>query len=539
MKKIVNLTIISFVGPFVATFFIVLFTLLMQFLWMYVDDMVGKGLEWYVIGELLFFASASFVPLALPLAVLLSSIMAFGKMAETYELVALKSAGVSLIRIMLPMITVTFCFAIGGFFFSNNVIPVANLKFQSLLWDIRQQRPALDIKQGVFFGGIDNYSIKIDKKDKASQHIEGVTIYDHTKDNGDAIVITAKSGEMLTTEDKRWLILKLYNGTRYEEMDPNPQGPPSWPANRLNFKSYEIHFDLSQFNLSRTKEELFKDNHQMLNISQLQYYEDSTTKLRLKKSYDDHFFEAPYFAILRDTARNRFPKPNPAPAPAAAAQVTSAIKKDSAKTASTAKHKTKEKKAADTIKQAKLKPVVPKPLLPVKLAPDKLIVENFPASDRRDMISRVLNMTHTLKDVAHSQAEELKTYDELITSYRIEWQRKFSLSLACLTLFFIGAPLGAIIRKGGIGMPTVVALIMFIIFYIISVVGEKSAKEGAISPFLGMWMSTLVLLPTGLYLTYRANIDSINFNFDRITLFFQSIVKFFKSRTKNADTPAV
>jgi lipopolysaccharide export system permease protein len=536
LKKIVNLTIISFVGPFVATFFIVLFTLLMQFLWMYVDDMVGKGLEWYVIGELLFFASASFVPLALPLAVLLSSIMAFGKMAETYELVALKSAGVSLIRIMLPMITVTFAFAIGGFFFSNNVIPVANLKFQSLLWDIRQQRPALDIKQGVFFGGIDNYSIKIDKKDKASQHIEGVTIYDHTRDNGDAIIITAKSGEMLTTEDKRWLILKLYNGTRYEEMDPNPKGPPSWPANRLNFKSYEIHFDLSQFNLSRTKEALFKDNHQMLNISQLQYYEDSTTRLRIKKAYDDHFFEAPYFAILRDTARSRFAKPKPA---APTAQTIPVVKKDSAKLLAGAKHKQKNKKAADTVKQAKLKPSIPKPLIPVKLAPDKLIVQNFPISDRRDMISRALNMAHTLKDVAHSQAEELKTYDELITSYRIEWQRKFSLSLACLTLFFIGAPLGAIIRKGGIGMPTVVALIMFIIFYVISVVGEKSAKEGAISPFLGMWISTLVLLPIGLYLTYRANIDSINFNFDRISLFFQSMGKIFKAKPKNADTPAM
>lgn len=514
----------------------------MQFLWTYVDDMVGKGLEWYVIGELLFFASASFVPLALPLAVLLSSIMAFGKMSETYELVALKSAGISLLRIMVPMITVTCCFAVGGFFFSNNVIPVANLKFQSLLWDVRQQRPALDIKQGVFFGGIDNYSIKVEKKDKESQHIEGVTIYDHTKDNGDGIVITAKSGEMLTTEDKRWLILKLYDGTRYEEMDPNPQGPPSWPANRLNFKSYEIHFDLSEFKLTRTKEALFKDNYQMLNIGQLQYYEDSTSRLRKKKAYDDHFFEAPYLAIMRDTVRNRFAKPNP---PTPSGNIVSLNHKDTIKRAPIAintqkNKKTKDKKAAVVVVPPKpAKPQPPKPLIPVTLAPGKLIVQNFPPGDRRDMISRALNMTHTLKDVAHSQAEELKTYDELIRSYKIEWQRKFSLSLACLTLFFIGAPLGAIIRKGGIGMPTVVALIMFIIYYIISVVGEKSAKEGAITPFLGMWVSTIVLLPTGLYLTYRANIDSINFNFDRITSFFGVIGQLFKAKRKNADTPAV
>lgn len=474
-------------GPFAATFFVVLFTLLIQFLWKYIDDLVGKGLEWYVLMELLFYASASFVPLALPLSILLSSIMSFGKLAETYELVALKSAGVSLLRIMVPLITVVLAFSAFAFFFSNNVIPRANLKFHSLLWDIRQQRPALDIQEGYFYGGIDNYSIRIQKKHKNSPKIEGIIIYDHTRNRGNDVVMTAQSGEMYTTDDERFLMLKLYNGTRFEEMEVRSAGPPTYPANRLNFKSYELKFDLSSFNLSRTKEELFKDNYQMLNISQLAYYEDSLGRIMKSKRKEVIDFSRPYFQFYRDTAYHY--------------------------------HSTVNFN---------------------KLSPESNFITAIPVPERATTVSRALNTARTLKEVVRIQAEDIANYEKMYRRYKMEWHRKFALSLACLTLFFIGAPLGAIIRKGGLGMPTVVSIIMFMIFYMLSIMGERSAKEGAISPFIGMWMPTFILMPIGFWLTWRANIDKISFNFDRPRRFISSIFSVFsKKKNIDADTAAL
>ncbi len=479
MKKIFKLTVLSFIGPFIATFFVVLFVILIQFLWTYVDDMVGKGLEWYVILKLLFFASASFVPTALPLAILLSSIMAFGNLAESYELVALKSAGISLARIMVPLITLISLIAIGDFFFSNNLIPVANLKFQSLLWDVRKQRPALDIKEGVFYNGIDNYSIHIQKKDKKSQKIEGVTIYDHTSRQGDDVVMVAKSGEMTISPDQRWLAIKLYDGTRYEEMrDKENAHRNTDPANRLTFKSYEIKFDLSEFKLNRTDENLFKENSVMLNLNQLQYYVDSLNIMKKKKLDVDVSFEKQYLLATRDA---------------------SAIKQNN-----------KHTKPSDSLL-------------------NKSFVYSLPTNDPKHFIVRAENTARALKDMYNNYAEELNNTDKEIRKYEIEWHRKFSLSFACLTLFFIGAPLGAIIRKGGIGYPTVVAIFMFLIYYVISIIGERSAREAAIGIFTGMWISTLILLPVGLYLTYRANRDSVTFNYSK---YFTGIISFLRKRYK-------
>jgi len=480
VKKIFKLTVLSFIGPFIATFFVVLFVILIQFLWTYVDDMVGKGLEWYVILKLLFFASASFVPTALPLAILLSSIMAFGNLAESYELVALKSAGISLARIMVPLITMISLIAIGDFFFSNNLIPVANLKFQSLLWDVRKQRPALDIKEGVFYNGIDNYSIHIEKKDKKSQKIEGVTIYDHTSRQGNDVVLIAKSGEMTISPDQRWLGIKLYDGTRYEEMRDKENGHRNTdPANRLTFKSYEIKFDLSEFKLNRTDENLFKENSVMLNLNQLQYYVDSLHIMKQKKLDVDVNFEKQYLLATRD--------------------------------ASAIKQNPDHGKKTDS-------------------AMNKAFVYSLPTNDPKHFILRAENTARALKDMYSNYAEELSNTDKEIRKYEVEWHRKFSLSFACLTLFFIGAPLGAIIRKGGIGYPTVVAIFMFLIYYVISIIGERSAREDAIGIFTGMWISTLILFPVGLYLTYRANRDSVSFNYSK---YITGIISFFKKRFKS------
>jgi lipopolysaccharide export system permease protein len=486
LKKIFKLTVQSFVGPFIATFFVVVFVLLVQFLWTYVDDLVGKGLEWYIILKLLFFASASFVPMALPLAILLSSIMAFGKLAETYELVALKSAGISLARIMVPMVTIVSLITIGEFFFANIVIPEANLKFQSLLWDIRQQKPALDIREGVFYNGIDFYTIRISKKDKTSQKIQGVMIYDHTRQWGNDVVLLAKSGEMTTTANQRWLIVKLYDGTRYEEMREGSGPKQSMPANRLNFKSYEIKFDLSIFKLGHTKEELFKENSVMLNINQLQYYVDSLNKIKNRKLEMATDYTRPYLFALRDTG----------------------VLKRTGKT---------------TVA-----------LPPSYSKGDNPIISTFPADQRKDILIRAANSARAIKGIFEAQSTELENLDKEIIRYQIEWHRKFSLSFAIITLFFIGAPLGALIRKGGIGYPTVVAIVMFLVYYVISIIAERSAKEAAISTPLGMWFGTLILFPIGLYLTYRVNRDSVVFN---VRLFLKKIWPFKKETGEEIQQP--
>ncbi len=472
-RKVFRLTFDAFIGPFIATTFVVVFTLLIQFLWKYIDDMVGKGLEWYVIIELLFYASASFIPLALPLSVLLSSIMAMGKLAETYELVSLKSAGVSLIQIMMPLILFAILLSTGAFFFANNVIPSANLKFHSLLYDIRQKRPALDIGEGVFYGAIENYSIRISHKDKKTNKIRGILIYDHTRNNGDDVVMAAESGFMRTVDNDRTLLIDLYNGSRYEEMPSKDYSKPSYPANRQYFKSYAIRFDLSAFTFSRTKEELFKDHFEMLNINQLSYYEDSMrTVVDSQRTFITNFIK-PYFHVIKDT--------------------TFLFKGKS---------------------------------LPIKasLTDHQTMLDYFPAREHKTLTSLALINARTVKTLIDEQSKTIDNYEKQLIRYQIEWQRKFSLSLACLTLFLIGAPLGAIIRKGGMGLPTVVAIFMFLVFYVIYIISEKSAKQGAISPLLGMWMPTIILAPVGIWLTYRANKDSISFNFDKQKRFIRKLL---------------
>jgi lipopolysaccharide export system permease protein len=485
VKKIFKLTTFSFLGPFIAIFFVVLFTLLMQFLWLYIDDLIGKGLEWYTLMELLFYASASFVPLSLPLAVLLSSIMAFGKLSETYELTALKSAGISLLRIMVPMIITIFLFFIFAVVFANNIMPRANLKFRSLLWDITQKRPAFNIKEGVFYSGIDNYSIRIQKKGHGNTSIEGITIYDHSGNSslGNEVVITAEKGEMSTTKDHHWLVLKLVNGTRYEEHD-NTNNKITYPFSRLHFDTYLMKLDLSGFKLSRTNEDLFKDQYQMLNLKQLEFYRDSVQRAVTERRSKVVDYTKPYIRLLRDTAyffHHDFP-----------------VNAEAAK------------------------------------AP---FIENFPQEDRREIADRALNLARTLREIMRVQQDEISTYEMLDRKYLIEWHRKFALSFACITLFFIGAPLGAIIRKGGLGMPTIVSIIMFIIFYVIYIAGEKSAKEGAIPVWLGMWLPNIVLLPIGFYLTWRANVDAISFSADRIKRIFRSISQKFRPKRRAYSDP--
>ncbi len=459
----------SYLGPFVMTFFIALFILLMQFLWKYLDDLVGKGLEWYVVIQLLVYASATLVPMALPLSILLSSIMTFGNMGEHYELVACKSAGISLQRVMFPLVMAVCVICIGAFYFSNNVLPMANLKMGSLLYDVRQQKPALSIKEGIFYNGIDGYSMKVSSKDPDGQTLHNIMIYDHTSGVGNNRVILAETGKMYMSEDDRYLLVNLYNGKNYEEKENRKNNYDTHPLLRTDFKEETVRFDLTAFKMTRTNEELFKDNYLMLNINQLKAAED-TLKYRLSQRKQEFASTIePYFYLKKDSvARKLSPRP---------------LKK--------------------------------MPLYFIDVFEDKDI--------RKSIIQMAISNARGAQTLAKSSAEDIHEREKLIFRHEIEWNRKFTLSFACLVLFFVGAPLGAIIRKGGLGLPVVFSTIFFVFFHVMSITGEKFAREGVLTAFEGMWLASAVLLPVGIFLTYKATTDSVLFEGEAYTRLFKRL----------------
>lgn len=481
MKKLHKLVLRSWLGPFILTFFIALFILLMQFLWKYIDDFVGKGLEWYIIAELMFFASASLVPMALPLAILLSSLMTFGNLGEHLELAACKSAGISLQRVMRPLIITAVLVSISAFYFSNNVLPVSNLKMGTLLYDIQQQRPALNIKEGVFYSGIQGYTIKVNKKSEDGKMLKEVMIYDHMERNGASKVIVADSGKMEMTVDEKYMILTLYNGYSYEEVEPKNRRENTYPHQRSSFQENAIRFDMGAFKLERHDEDIFKNNHQMLNVWQLAAQRD-TLVMKLKEQRHmmaqgllKNFL---YFNTYLDTTP-----------------------------------------AADSLK-AMLAIQTPKP--------KSDILANFPEEFHKNIVENAANIARNNKVYVNSSAMGLEGRIKQIRRYEIEWHRKFTLSVACLVLFFIGAPLGAIIRKGGLGLPAVISVIFFVLYHSVSMIGEKFSRQGSFDPLMGMWMASVLLLPIGIFLTYKATTDSVILDMTTYLKPFEKIGKFFQ-----------
>ncbi len=460
MKKLHKLVVTSYIGPFIVTFFLSMFILLMQFLWKYIDDLVGKGLEWYIIGELLFYASATFVPLALPLAVLLSSIMTMGAMGEHYELVAFKSAGISLGKIIWPMVVISGILVVAAFYFSNNVLPVANLKSLSLLYDVRHHRPAFNIMEGVYYKGIDNYVIKVEEKGSDGQSLYGIKIYDHTDKKGNINLTTAEWGTMAVTPDRRHLILTLHNGINYLETSKD-FNEPGRPFQRTQFDKQIRKFDLSVFDLTRTDQELFKSNFRMLNLKQLIYYEDSlSTELDFKKKQ------------YVDTYRSRF---------------NNLTYIDSTSLASI-------------------------PASQFAFWDSGQLLSN--PHESMEIIENAMSNVRVNKDHSMFSHGEFRHRTRSLARYQIEFHRKFTLSFACIVLFMIGAPLGAIIRKGGFGLPVVVSVLFFVVFHVVSITGEKFVREGVLEAHQGMWIASILLLPVGLLLIIKATTDSALLDID-------------------------
>ena len=486
MKRLHTFVLKTFFGPFFMTFFICVFVLLMQFLWRYIDDMVGKGLEWNIIAELLMYASCALIPMAFPLAMLLASIMTFGNMGENYELLAMKASGISLFRIMRPLIIVAIALTMFAFYFSNNILPKTNLKFGALLVSVKRQKPEMVIKEGVFTNDIDGYSIKVNRKSKQNNMLYGLLIYDHTDNKGNTNVTVADSGFMRISEDKKYMLLTMFNGETATNMNPNERGRNrTFPFRREKFGEEVVTIPLEGFDFQRTDENRLRNAFKMMNLKQLTHQEDSLYhlyKLRVRR----FAISLNYPRALTNTILN----------------ITQPI---------------------DSLKH---------PL--VEHQPDTVvnyqgIFNTLDNNSKRAIIASAISQARSNHQTINQNLNELYNQKKYINKVTMEKYKKFTWSVACLIFFFIGAPLGAIIRKGGLGMPVVVSILMFIAYYIISISGEKFAREDMWNMSNGMWFSTYLFLPLGIWLTYKSANDSGLLNIEtyeyRIKQFFNFILR--------------
>lgn len=468
LKKIDSYILKRFFTLFVMTFMIVIFILLMQFLWKHFADLVGKGIGWDILAEFFMYAIATLVPLALPLALLLASLMTFGNLGENFELTAMKSAGISLFRIILPLTIFITLVVVGAFFFSNNVLPVAQKNMYTLLFSIRNKSPELDIPVGEFYSGISGVNLYVRAKEKGL--LKNMMIYDFSNGFSNASVLVADSGRVQLTSDKKFLLLTLFNGESFENLRKVQLGDErSIPYKRETFSRKELLFDFdSDFN--RFDESFLEDQHISKNIAELSHSIDSVKEIVEYRSTDQvrEMIERKYMG------RDMNPYINLDVEPEVDLQL---FNPDSAF---------------------------------LKLSQDEMLRASEDAARRAEGMLDHIRYNNILLGEPISY----------ISRHSIEWHRKFALSFACLIFFFIGAPLGAIIRKGGFGLPVVISVLMFVIYYIIDLTGLKMAREGLWQAYQGMWLSTAILFPVGVFLTYKAAVDATLFNPETYLKFF-------------------
>jgi lipopolysaccharide export system permease protein len=457
-KKLDKLILKAFVGPFIATFFITVFVLVMQFFWKYIDDLVGKGLEFTSILELTSYVTATVVTYALPISILISSIMTFGNLGESFELVAIKSAGIPLLRFMRPLLLTSFVISLFAFLIANFIIPVANLKFTTMLYDIRVAKPAFDIKEGIFYDKIPGYAIKVGKKDGDGKSISNIIIYENQYSLQDNIIV-AEKGTMSVSDDKKFLEFDLENGWRYQEKGSFNTIQTDYY--RLGFKKYKKVLDLSSFDVLKTPDSMFKGSQQMMNVRQLNKSMDSITKSiqaistdRMEREISSYFLFGKHFS--------------------------------------------------SGWKQGKTRPT----------KNIKRYIKSLPDSAKESVLSRGADKITMIKNSMDLIALDYRARKDELRSFNTEWHKKFALSFACMVLFIIGAPIGSIIRKGGLGMPLVVAVIFFLIFHLLNMFGEKFVRQDIMTPFAGIWLASYTLLPIGFFLVYKAMNDSALFNYE-------------------------
>ena len=449
IKKLDLFILKSYLVPLVIIFFVTTFLLLMQFLWRYIDDLVGKGLELRIILELFFFAAMGLLQMSLPLAVLCSSIFAYGSMGDTNELIAIKSAGVSLARIMLPLVVFNVILMAGAFVYANNVLPYSNLRLWSLMFDVRNQRPEMNIKEGIFFDGIDQVRLKISSKNTETNMMYDMMIYDHRNNAGNTSVIIADSATMKVTDDKRYLVLTLYSGESYEDVIERgsiDEYRKKRPFRQYSFDKQQVLFELEDYAFSRTNVELFKHNSQMQNVMQLDYMIDS-----LKLNYQGHNTRSLTQFFINNVYKA---------------------------------------KANDDS-------------LGVMVNVDTLYA-NMSQEGKLSVAMKALNSARTAESFLLAAVEPTISQEQGLNKFRIEWHKKFTLGFVCMIMFFVGAPFGALVRKGGFGVPVIASFIFYLMYYVLTMIAEKSVKAATISSWFGMWYPIFIILMIGVYLTYLA-----------------------------------
>ncbi|MBL7902503.1 MAG: LptF/LptG family permease [Bacteroidia bacterium] len=474
LKRLHNLLIRSFLPPFFITLFTSVFLFfLVQIVITYLDDLIGKGLRSMDLIKLFTYAWIAIIPQCIPLAVLLASIMCFGQLAENYELAAMKSSGLSLFKIMRPLIVLILILAGLTFLFNNFVLPYVHLKSTTLLYDIRQKKPTVNIKEGVFYNGIENFSLRVGKKSANKDSLKDIYIYNHTARMGNTTQLYANSGRITITSDTSEMILLLRDGNRYEETNDPYGNRVGKTLTQLNFKNLQVNIPLEDFKLKHTNEELFKGNEEMLNIWQLDSVADSTARIIHRRVSGLQQQAATYFYSRTSAAMSN--------------------------TNST------------------------HPLVKVQDFCKTLSPEQY-----NSLLQNALNTSRIALGNIDSSEHGIVNEQDNVLRYEIEWHKKMVVSFACIVLFFIGAPLGAIIRKGGLGLPVVSSVIFFLAYYILTELFLNLAIEGRMQPWKALWSPPLIFLPLSAFLTYKAARDSVMFD---LTIYTEWLKTRFKRKT--------
>jgi lipopolysaccharide export system permease protein len=470
MKKLDQFILKSFIGPFIAILLVVVFILVMQFLWLYIDELVGKGLSFKVILEFLGWGSVTMLPLSLPLATLLASMMTLGTLGENNELLAIKAAGISLQRVLVPLGAACLVVSIGAFFISNDLMPVAFNKIYTLRDDIGKTKEEIKIPTGTFYNGIEGYILRVNERDDETGVMHGVMVYNHTGNKGNTSLTIADSAMMKMSKDKSYLTFTLYDGANYEETNNKNYRDTTLQLQKIDFKSQQLYIPLQNYAFEKSDSARFDDEVKSMNLKQLHHGQDSIGNLNAAAM-------ASNIKGMMNTRSLRFHN-----------------QLDSAVVASRSSHFTmKEGEGWDDF--------------------DKEI----------NALSNAKNNAEEMQVTLSSYSRERFHYTFTLRRIDIEILKKFALSVACLIFFFIGAPLGALIRKGGLGTPAIISVLFFVAYWVIDISGTKLARDGAVGPFHGVFISSYILLPTGLFLTWKAINDSSVFNMDAVKSIFRKI----------------
>ncbi|HHV03176.1 MAG: LptF/LptG family permease [Bacteroidales bacterium] len=477
MKIFDRFLVRSFLGPLFLTIFIVLFVLVLQFLWVYIDELVGKGLGLKVILEFLFWGTCTVIPMALPLATLLASIMTMGNLGEFNELLAMKAAGIPLQRIMRPLIILSIIISVAAFLAANNLMPLAHKNIFALRDDISRTKEEIRIPTGIFYNGIDNYSLRVEKRDNNTDMLYDVMVYNHSSNRGNNNVTLADSGAVRLTEDKKNIIFTLFSGETYEEGERKSSSDTSFAMQRIKFDKQDIIIELNNYAFQRRDGDRFGSDVMAQGLSSLGHRRDSLDSL---------------YSIARTQFLKRL-------------LVAGGLNYS---------------RQLDTANKQHFREIFPIDQLPVP--------EENPQYP--DLLNRAIGKVDQMSNqVDNFMIEEVQIHLPLRRT-NVEWYRKFTVAFACFIFFFIGAPLGAIIRKGGLGTPVIVSMLFFVVYYVIDISGKKLATDGSISAAMGTLVSAFVLLPIGVFLTYKATTDSALFNKDAYLALINKLKKHFPLR---------